>query len=226
MPLVRGRDARGRPIYGESDPRADEEIPDVVNETEIRAVAPPVRRQESNINYDSFSDRTDTIRNQGVAATQQAQESARRAMQARLNSINSSNPVGAFNPRPTSGGAPTGKGRSLRSQILQQVASQKGVMYQWGGKSPKTGFDCSGLVQWAYGRIGISMPRVSGQQSKMGVRMPINKLQPGDLVANPGHIAVYAGNGMMWEAPRRGVPVRLVRVRSNMYGIHLTLAGD
>jgi cell wall-associated NlpC family hydrolase len=46
------------------------------------------------------------------------------------------------------------------------------------------------------------------------------------LVANPGHIAVYAGNGYMWEAPHKGAAVRLVPVRRNMYGVHLTLPGD
>ena len=55
----------------------------------------------------------------------------------------------------------------------------------------------------------------------MGARVPINKLRAGDLVAGPGHIAVYAGNGMMWEAPRTGLTVRLTRVRNGMVGVSL-----
>lgn len=120
-------------------------------------------------------------------------------------------------------GGTTTTTNALRQKLVAMVASQKGVKYDWGGESPKTGFDCSGLVQWAYGRVGIKMPRTSGPQAKMGVRWPINKLQPGDLVAHPGHIAVYAGNGMMWEAPHTGAVVRLVPVRSDMYGVHLSL---
>lgn len=113
----------------------------------------------------------------------------------------------------------------LRSRLVAMVAKQKGIRYKWGGTSEKTGFDCSGLIQYAYGKLGVKMPRTSGPQSKMGVRTPINKLKPGDLVAHPGHIAVYAGNGMMWEAAHTGTRVRMVPVRSNMYGVSLTQLG-
>jgi cell wall-associated NlpC family hydrolase len=120
-----------------------------------------------------------------------------------------------------------------RGAVLAAVAAQQGTPYSWGGgnSSGKTkgigrgantvGFDCSGLVQYAYAQIGMKMPRLAEQQATMGAKVPINKLRPGDLVAGPGHIAVYAGNGMMWEAPRTGLTVRLTSVRNGMTGVHL-----
>jgi cell wall-associated NlpC family hydrolase len=66
------------------------------------------------------------------------------------------------------------------------------------------------------------MPRLAEQQATLGARVPINQLRPGDLVAGPHHIAVYAGNGMMYEAPRTGLSVRLTPVRSGMTGVALS----
>lgn len=127
------------------------------------------------------------------------------------------------------------KGNDARSRLLRVIAAQAGVPYSWGGGSTKgatygigrgantKGFDCSGLVLYAYSKIGIRMPRLAEQQALMGRRTSIRNLRPGDLVAGPGHIAVYAGNGMMWEAPRTGLAVRLTRVRAGMVGVALRI---
>lgn len=97
-----------------------------------------------------------------------------------------------------------------------------GVPYVWGGTSPN-GFDCSGLVQYVMSKVGKQMPRVSYAQANVGRRVALNQLRPGDLVAwdnssrNNGadHIAIYAGNGMIIEAPRPGLSVRMRRLGSN-----------
>ena len=117
-------------------------------------------------------------------------------------------------PDPT--GAGGGGGEGLRQQIISLAEKQVGTPYVWGGAGPG-GFDCSGLVQWAYGNLGISLPRVSYQQANAGRQVPIDQLKPGDLVAwdysgrNQGadHIAIYAGNGNIIEAPQPGQQVRV-----------------
>ena len=239
MPLVTGRDAFGRPIY--ADPADTQTAPVSAGQlTQAVDEVDPTRETleyKSALDYQPFANRNETIRGQGSFATNQAVQAAQAALQARLlkaqTAANSAitaaagqygsgqNPSGSTGTIIYNGG----NASDLRSRLVAKVASQKGVWYKWGGESPK-GFDCSGLVQWAYGKLGIKMPRTSGPQAHMGTRTSIKNLRAGDLVAHPGHIAVYAGNGMMWEAPHTGAQVRLVPVRSNMYGVHLTLPGD
>lgn len=245
MPLVQGTDARGRPIFARPDVDPTQYNGGGVSADQLTQAVDEVdpgtsstrAEYKSNVDYGLFTNRNDTIRGQGQFATQQAQQAAAAALQARLKASQdaATQAINAASSKLGSGQIPGGNvyvannassgGTDLRSRLVAKVASQKGVNYKWGGTTPR-GFDCSGLVQWAYGKLGINMPRVSGQQARMGNKTSIKNLVPGDLVAHPGHIAVYAGNGMMWEAPHTGAQVRLVRVRSNMYGVHLSLPGD
>lgn len=88
-----------------------------------------------------------------------------------------------------------------------------GVSYLWGGTDPDVGLDCSGLVQLVYRRLGVELPRVSRDQARAG--QPVASLEearPGDLIAfgDPvDHIGIYAGNGKMVVAPRRGDVVKV-----------------
>ena len=92
---------------------------------------------------------------------------------------------------------------------LDAARSQLGTEYVWGGNGPGSGFDCSGLVQWAYEQVGIDLPRTSFEQSQVGAPVAFQDLAPGDLVIQNGggHVAMYAGNGQILHAPQAGEPV-------------------
>lgn len=101
--------------------------------------------------------------------------------------------------------------------------TQLDVPYIWGAESPADGFDCSGLVQWAYAQIGVQLPRTTGEQVLAGIPViDLDHLRPGDLLFTDsnrggtivayGHVAIYAGGGMQVAAPRTGDVVRLQAV--------------
>lgn len=112
---------------------------------------------------------------------------------------------------------------SRTGQAVADYASQfAGYPYVYGGSQP-TGWDCSGFVQYVYGRFGVSLPHSSGAQMTVG--SPVASLadaQPGDILANPSHAAIYVGNGMVMNAmsPAQGTGVAPVgTVMGSSYAI-------
>ncbi len=99
-----------------------------------------------------------------------------------------------------------------------------GTPYRWGGSST-SGFDCSGLVMWAYARFGVRLPHNAASQSHVGRRVPRGQLEPGDLVffSGYGHVGLYIGRGRMVHAPQSGERVRVERLAGN-YGRRLVEA--
>lgn len=97
--------------------------------------------------------------------------------------------------------------------VVQAALSQIGEPYTWGGESEVNGFDCSGLMQWAYAKIGVKLPRVSRDQYNAGDHIRPSDMQRGDMVfwahntSDPStifHVALYLGNNQIIEAPRPG----------------------
>lgn len=96
-------------------------------------------------------------------------------------------------------------GRALRA-----AETQVGVPYVWAGETPGAGFDCSGLAQWAWSQVGVSIPRTTYDQVNRPIAVTLAQIQPGDLVFywSSGHVAIYAGNGLVVHAPDAGNVVR------------------
>lgn len=90
--------------------------------------------------------------------------------------------------------------------VIMEMSKYLGVPYLWGGMTPE-GFDCSGLMQYAFKNIGIELPRVSRDQQNFGVRIPLSEIQPGDLIFinEPAtHVAMYIGNNQYMHTPKPG----------------------
>ncbi len=109
-------------------------------------------------------------------------------------------------------------------KVLKIAARYKGVPYRAGGSTPH-GFDCSGYTQFVFNKIGISLPRVAQDQLKWTTKISAKNARPGDLVFYMSgnyayHAAIYAGNGMIWHAPRTGERVTKVHIGNHkvIYG--------
>ena len=98
-----------------------------------------------------------------------------------------------------------------------------GTPYRWGGESPATGFDCSGLVRWAYGRVGLDLPHNSYALYSEGRRVSESGMEAGDILffEGLGHVGLYIGRGRMVHAPQSGRNVEVVRLATTNYGPRL-----
>lgn len=110
-------------------------------------------------------------------------------------------------------------GDSIGVEALRAALTRLGDPYVWGAAGPSA-FDCSGLVVWAYSQIGISLDHFTGDLWNEGEHISRSELEPGDLVfffADLGHVGIYAGGGMMIDAPTFGQPVQVQPVFWNAY---------
>ncbi|RDI22138.1 NlpC/P60 family protein [Lentzea flaviverrucosa] len=138
-------------------------------------------------------------------------------------------------PRPIAA-APAPSGNRVQT-VINRALAQRGVIYAWGGGNHygptygvrdggvadsygdfrKIGFDCSGLMMYAFAGAGVFLPHYSGYQYNSGRKVPLSQMAPGDMIFwGPGggtHVALYLGGGMMVEAPHSGAVVRISPVR-------------
>ncbi|MEQ4725590.1 NlpC/P60 family protein [Nonomuraea sp. B19D2] len=115
---------------------------------------------------------------------------------------------------PNSPGIPyTGPASGNARAALQFAFAQVGKPYRYGGTGPGS-YDCSGLTQAAWRQAGVALPRTTWTQWSWGSdrRVPLNALQPGDLLFSKGlgHMGMYAGNGKMVHAPQTGDVIKVV----------------
>lgn len=104
----------------------------------------------------------------------------------------------AVSPAPSTGQA-----------IVDAARAKLGAPYAWGATGPNS-FDCSGLTTWAYQQAGKNIPRTSQAQVAAGTTVPLDQLQPGDIVAyysGASHVGIYTGNGTIIDALNSGTPV-------------------
>ncbi len=103
---------------------------------------------------------------------------------------------------------------AVQAAVVAYAESQIGTPYVFGGADPSTGFDCSGLVVWAYGLAGVVVPRVANDQWQSEPHVALDQLLPGDLVffgvgGDAEHVGIYIGDSAMVDAPHTGADVRI-----------------
>ena len=115
--------------------------------------------------------------------------------------------------------------------IMNEALKYQGWEYVYGGASPTTSFDCSGLTQWCYGVEGITLPRTAQAQYDATQHIPFEDAQPGDLVFFQGtyncgdyitHVGIYVGDNRMYHA---GNPIGFADLTSAYWQEHLVCAG-
>ncbi|MCF6388809.1 NlpC/P60 family protein [Mycobacterium sp. MBM] len=167
------------------------------------------------------------------AASAQLTTDLGRRFLVKLGLIPSASPPTAAAP----GRIPRLYGQQAVEFAIRRGMSQLGVPYSWGGGNAggptrgidqgagTVGFDCSGLMVFAFAGVGINLPKYSGAQYDQGRRVPVAQMRRGDLIFwGPGgsqHVAIYLGQGQMLESPFTGSQVRIAPVRASGMTTHV-----
>ena len=151
---------------------------------------------------------------QMIARQQAAQQAAARAARAAAAQV--ATPKVSYGAGPASSSVPAGRYGGVVGVAMRYL----GTPYVYGGASP-SGFDCSGLVMYAFSQVGISLPHYTVAQWNYSNAVSVSRsqLQPGDLVffAGLGHVGIYVGGGNFIHAPHTGSVVRIDSLNSGWY---------
>jgi hypothetical protein len=111
---------------------------------------------------------------------------------------------------------------TLGTRLVRVAKRYVGIRYRWGGESPSRGFDCSGLVQYSFAQLGVSVPRVTYDQWHAGRHISRSHLRRGDLVFfhHLGHVGIFLGHGWFLHAPRTGERIHASSMGSGWYDRH------
>lgn len=154
-------------------------------------------------------------RREAAAALARAEEQAAAQTAAASSTESAPSP-----PRADTPSAPVLPPDATKAQQVVAIAMQYlGVPYKWGGASPQTGFDCSGLTMYVYAQVGVSLPHYAAAQYQLGRPVSKAELEPGDLVffRGLGHMGMYMGGGNFIHAPRTGDVVKISSLSESYY---------
>jgi peptidoglycan DL-endopeptidase CwlO len=178
---------------------------EVVAETPAPAAVETVVEERTSTAASRTEERAAAPEQPAAPAEQPAQQAAPAEQAAPAQPAQQAAPVEQAAPAPTGG-------------ILSIAAAYTGIYYVYGGATP-AGFDCSGYTQYVFGQAGISLPRTAAAQQAAAT--PVSNPQPGDLVffGYPAyHVGIYAGNGMMYDSGKPGIPSQLRAVFGGVSG--------
>ena len=119
----------------------------------------------------------------------------------------------------------TGQSQDAIGNMLLQSISLMGIPYRWGGNTPETGMDCSGFIKYVFKKsLGITLPRTAAEMSRVGKRVSLDELEPGDLIFFTdrrggrmiiGHVGMYIGNNKFIQSPHTGDSIKISELNSS-----------
>jgi murein DD-endopeptidase len=119
---------------------------------------------------------------------------------------------------------------SIGEAVADLAMGMVGTPYRYGGADPREGFDCSGLVYYAYSQVGLEVPRTSREQFRAARKISLDELGAGDVMffqdqAKLSHVGIYVGEGLFVHAPDKGQRVSVASIDAPYYQQHLVAVG-